>query len=47
MSTLQSGDRFPTLTVQPVGGAAFDLPDARAGAYGVVLFDRGPWCPYC
>ena len=47
MSALQPGDRFPTLTVQPVGGAAFDLPDALAGAYGVVLFYRGSWCPYC
>jgi peroxiredoxin len=47
MSTLQPGDRFPTLTVQPVGGASFDLPDALAGAYGVVLFYRGSWCPYC
>src|SRR3954469_23549703 len=47
MSTLQPGDRFPTLTVQPAGGAAFDLPDALAGAYGVVLFYRGSWCPYC
>jgi peroxiredoxin len=47
MSTLEPGDRFPTLTVQPVGGVAFDLPDALAGAYGVVLFYRGSWCPYC
>jgi peroxiredoxin len=47
MPTLQPGDRFPTLTVQPVGKAAFDLPDALAGAYGVVLFYRGSWCPYC
>ncbi len=47
MSTLEPGARFPTLTVQPVGGSAFDLPDALAGAYGVVLFYRGSWCPYC
>src|SRR3954467_9267710 len=47
MSRLEPGDRFPTLTVQPAGGAAFDLPDALAGAYGVVLFYRGSWCPYC
>ena len=47
MSRLEPGDRFPTLTVKPVGGAAFDLPDALAGAYGVVLFYRGSWCPYC
>jgi peroxiredoxin len=47
MSRLEPGDPFPTLTVQPVGGAAFDLPDALTGAYGVVLFYRGSWCPYC
>jgi peroxiredoxin len=47
MSRLQPGDRFPTLTMQPVGGAPLDLPDALAGAYGVVLFYRGSWCPYC
>jgi peroxiredoxin len=47
MSRLQPGDRFPTLTIQPVGGASLDLPDALAGAYGVVLFYRGSWCPYC
>jgi peroxiredoxin len=47
MSTLAPGDRFPVLTVQPVGGAPFDLPDSLAGAYGVVLFYRGSWCPYC
>jgi peroxiredoxin len=47
MSRLQPGDHFPTLTVQPVGGPAFDLPDALAGSYGVVLFYRGSWCPYC
>jgi peroxiredoxin len=47
MSRLEPGDPFPILTVQPVGGAAFDLPDALAGSYGVVLFYRGSWCPYC
>jgi peroxiredoxin len=47
MSRLQPGDRFPNLTIQPVGGAPLDLPDALAGAYGVVLFYRGSWCPYC
>src|SRR3954451_5058808 len=47
MSRLEPGDRFPTLTVQPVGSAAFDLPGALAGAYGVILFYRGSWCPYC
>lgn len=47
MSRLQRGDQFPTMTIQPVGGAPVDLPDALAGSYGVVLFYRGSWCPYC
>ena len=29
------------------GGRTLRLPDALAGHYGVVLFYRGSWCPYC
>jgi peroxiredoxin len=29
------------------GGTTLQLPDALAGHYGVVLFYRGSWCPYC
>jgi peroxiredoxin len=29
------------------GGQTLTLPDALAGDFGVVLFYRGSWCPYC
>jgi peroxiredoxin len=44
---LRPGDPFPTLTVALPEGRTFRLPDALAGHYGVVLFYRGSWCPYC
>lgn len=47
MALLHPGDRFPELTVQIVGGGRLELPAAFAGGFGVVLFNRGSWCPYC
>lgn len=47
MALLNPGDRFPELTVSEAGGDAFELPSAFAGSFGVVLFYRGSWCPYC
>jgi peroxiredoxin len=47
MALIKPGDTFPTLTVTPVDAAAFELPDALAGHFGIVLFFRGAWCPYC
>lgn len=44
---LSPGDPFPHLTLQLVGGEKLELPEALAGDYGVVLFYRGSWCPYC
>jgi peroxiredoxin len=44
---LHPGDPFPTLTVALPEGHALRLPDALAGHYGVLLFYRGSWCPYC
>jgi peroxiredoxin len=41
------GDAFPSLTLSLVGGGSLTLPDALEGRYGVVLFYRGSWCPYC
>ena len=29
------------------GGGTLVLPDVLAGGFGVVLFYRGSWCPYC
>jgi peroxiredoxin len=44
---LHPGDRFPALTVALPGGDTLQLPDAQAGHFGVILFYRGSWCPYC
>jgi peroxiredoxin len=47
VTRLHPGDRFPALTVNITGGGTLRLPDALAGQFGVVLFYRGWWCPYC
>jgi peroxiredoxin len=47
MSSLQPGAEFPAITITPVGGEPFELPAALRGHFGVVLFYRGAWCPYC
>ena len=47
MPVLAVGDKFPALSVDLPGGTTLQLPDALAGHYGVVLFYRGSWCPYC
>ena len=47
MPLLNPGDPFPRLTVDTAGGQALTLPEAFAGGFGVVLFYRGSWCPYC
>jgi peroxiredoxin len=44
---LHPGDRFPALTVALPGGGTRRLPDDLAGHFGVILFYRGSWCPYC
>lgn len=44
---LSNGQPFPALTFPRVGGGELQLPDDLAGSYGVVLFYRGAWCPYC
>ncbi|KAA9379168.1 peroxiredoxin family protein [Microbispora cellulosiformans] len=47
MTLLHPGDRFPDLAVALPGGETLHLPSALAGHFGVVLFYRGSWCPYC
>jgi peroxiredoxin len=47
VSPLSPGDPFPALNVPLAGGGRLELPGALAGSYGVVLFYRGSWCPYC
>jgi peroxiredoxin len=47
VTPLNPGDRFPSLTVPLTGGGTLVLPEDLAGSFGVVLFYRGSWCPYC
>ncbi len=47
MPVLQPGDTFPDLTVELTDGEKLELPAALHGGWGVVLFNRGSWCPYC
>jgi peroxiredoxin len=47
MALLHPGDTFPSLNVARPGGGSLRLPDALQGHFGVVLFYRGSWCPYC
>jgi peroxiredoxin len=46
MTLLKPGDRFPSLSLTTTTGE-LTLPDALAGDFGVVLFNRGTWCPFC
>jgi peroxiredoxin len=47
MPLLNPGDPFPPLTISTTDGQVLSIPDAFAGDFGVVLFYRGAWCPYC
>src|ERR1700728_2152499 len=47
MALLNPGDPFPQLTISTTDGRVLTVPDAFAGDFGVVLFYRGSWCPYC
>ncbi|MEV4349319.1 peroxiredoxin family protein [Actinoplanes sp. NPDC049596] len=47
MALLQPGDAFPDLTINQRDGATASLHETLAGSYGVVLFYRGSFCPYC
>ncbi|HEU5008860.1 MAG TPA: peroxiredoxin family protein [Jatrophihabitantaceae bacterium] len=47
MPLLKPGDAFPSLTVSRSGGGSFTVPELFDGKFGVVLFYRGSWCPYC
>lgn len=44
---LQNGTVFPSLTFARVGGGEIRLPKDLTGGFGVILFHRGSWCPYC
>jgi peroxiredoxin len=47
MPLLSPGTAFPALSLTQPGGTVLALPDTFAGDFGVVLFFRGSWCPYC
>jgi peroxiredoxin len=44
---LNNGDVFPSLGFSRAGGGQVELPGDLAGGYGVILFHRGSWCPFC
>ena len=44
---LDNGDALPDLRLPSVSGSTVSLRDAVAGAWSVVLFYRGNWCPFC
>jgi peroxiredoxin len=47
MPLLHPGDTFPELTLTVPGGKTVRVPETFAGRFGVLLFYRGSWCPYC
>ncbi|MCR6489801.1 peroxiredoxin family protein [Amycolatopsis sp. OK19-0408] len=47
MALLHPGDAFPEITATTVDGATHPVPSELRGHFGVVLFYRGSWCPYC
>lgn len=47
MPLLSPGGTFPELTLNVPGSETVTVPDTFAGHFGVVLFYRGAWCPYC
>ena len=47
MPLLHPGDTFPHLDLHQVDGDKLDIPESLAGGFGVVLFNRGAWCPFC
>jgi peroxiredoxin len=47
MTLLHPGDPFPALILTQPGGQTLTVPDVFGGGFGVVLFYRGSWCPYC
>ena len=47
MPRLHNGDLFPQLTIDTIADERLTLPDHLRGHFGVVLFYRGSWCPFC
>ena len=47
MPLLHPGDLFPELSLIVPGGDSLRVPETFDGRFGVMLFYRGAWCPYC
>ncbi|MGA5304160.1 peroxiredoxin family protein [Nucisporomicrobium flavum] len=47
MTLLQPGAAFPDLTLNLADGTSAAVADLLGDDFGVVLFYRGSWCPYC
>ena len=47
MSLLHPGASFPQFNIALPGGQTLIVPDLFGGGFGVMLFNRGAWCPYC
>ena len=47
MPLRRPGDPFPQLSLSIPGGQTIHVPGSLAGDFGVMLFNRGAWCPYC
>ena len=47
MPLLHPGDMFPELTLNIPDAQPITVPGLLAGEFGVLLFNRGAWCPYC
>ncbi len=46
MTLLKPGDDFPALVLTTADGTVA-VPQFFSGSFGVLLFNRGAWCPYC
>jgi len=44
---LDAGDVFPALQLTLTDGRSITLPADLSRPYGVVLVNRGAWCPFC
>lgn len=47
MPLLHPGDAFPEMRLSLPGAQSVTVPEAFSGDFGVMLFHRGSWCPYC
>ena len=46
-TVLDSGDKLPSLTFNTVEHGTINTSEYLKGSFGIVLFYRGSWCPFC